>query len=194
MNQTQSEGNRNTRLIIAIAVLIPILAIAWWLGSPLFLSKSVSEEFPVIAGNVTADEIEQVMTIMAKTNEEMSEDMPAMTAEPILFASGSLRDGESFHEGSGQVSLYQLENGLSLLRLENLNVTNGPALHVYLSEHANPMNGNDVDTSGFVDLGSLKGNIGNQNYDIPADTDLSKIKSVVIYCKTFHVVFSVASL
>jgi Electron transfer DM13 len=193
VNQMQSKGNRNTRLIIAIAVLIPILAIAWWLGSPLFISKNVSEEFPV-ADNVTAAEIEQVMTTMAKTSEEMSENMPAMTAEPALLASGSLRDGESFHEGSGEVSIYQLENGSSLLRLENLNVTNGPALHVYLSEHTNPMNGNDVDSNGFIDLGGLKGNIGNQNYEIPAGVDLSKIKSVVIYCKTFHVVFSVASL
>lgn len=194
MNQTQHRGSRNIRLIIAVIVLIPIIAIAWWLGSPLFISKSVSEDFPVVAGGVTAAEIEQVMTIMAKTNEEMSEDMPVMTTEPTLLASGSLRDGESFHKGSGQVNIYQFENGSSLLRLENLNVTNGPALHVYLSEHANPMNGNDVDTSGFVDLGSLKGNMGNQNYEIPAGTDFSKIKSVVIYCKTFHVVFSVASL
>jgi hypothetical protein len=194
MNQTQNKGNRNLRLVIAVIVLIPILALAWWLGSPLFISKNVSEDFPVVAGGVTAAEVEQVMTIMAKTSEEMSEDMPAMTAEPTLVASGNLRDGESFHKGSGQVTIYQLEDGSQLLRLENLNVTNGPALHVYLSEHANPMNGNDVNTNGFVDLGDLKGNMGNQNYEIPAGTDLSKIKSVVIYCKTFSVVFSVASL
>lgn len=194
MNQTQTKGNRNLRLVIAVIVLIPILAIAWWLGSPLFISKSVSEDFPTQAGGVTAVEIEQVMTIMAKTNEEMNEDMPAMNAEPTLWASGSLRDGESFHKGSGQVNIYQLENDSYLLRLENLNVTNGPALHVYLSEHANPMNGNDIETNGFVDLSSLKGNMGNQNYEIPAGTDLSNIKSVVIYCKTFSVVFSVAAL
>jgi hypothetical protein len=194
MNQTQRTGNRNLRLIIAIIVLIPILALAWWLGSPLFISKSVSENFPVIAGGVTPAEIEQVMTIMAKTNEEVSKDMPAMTNEPTLLANGNLRDGESFHEGSGQVSIYQLEDGSQLLRLENLSVTNGPALHVYLSEHADPMNGNDVDSNGFVDLGNLKGNMGNQNYEIPDGTNISKIKSVVIYCKTFHVVFSVAAL
>jgi Electron transfer DM13 len=194
MNQTQHKGNRNLRLIIAAIILIPILAIAWWLGSPLFISKSVSEDFPVVTGGVTAAEIEQVMTIMAKTNEEMTEDIPVMSAEPTLLASGSLRDGESFHKGSGGVTIYQLEDNSYLLRLENLNVTNGPALHVYLSEHANPMNGNDVNTSGFVDLGDLKGNMGNQNYEIPAGTDLSEIKSVVIYCKTFSVVFSVASL
>jgi Electron transfer DM13 len=194
MNQTHNKGTRTTRLIITVIVLIPVLAVAWWLGSPLFISKSVSEDFPVVAGGVTAAEIEQVMTIIAKTNEEMSEDMPAMTAEPTLLASGSLRDGEAFHKGSGQVNMYQLEDGSQLLRLENLNVTNGPALHVYLSEHASPMNGNDIETSGFVDLGNLKGNMGNQNYEIPAGTDLSNIKSVVIYCKTFSVVFSVASL
>jgi hypothetical protein len=194
MNQTRNKGKRNTRLVIAVVMIIPILALAWWLGSPLLISKSVSEDFPVVTGGVTATEIEQVMTIMAKTNEEMNEAMPAMSTEPTLLASGNLRDGESFHKGSGVVNLYQLEDSSYLLRLENLNVTNGPALHVYLSEHADPMNGNDVNTSGFVDLGDLKGNMGNQNYEIPAGTDLSKIKSVVIYCKTFSVVFSVASL
>jgi hypothetical protein len=194
MNQTRNKGKRNTRLVIAVVMIIPILALAWWLGSPLLISKSVSEDFPVVTGGVTATEIEQVMTIMAKTNEEMNEAMPAMSTEPTLLASGNLRDGESFHKGSGVVNIYQLEDSSYLLRLENLNVTNGPALHVYLSEHADPMNGNDVNTSGFVDLGDLKGNMGNQNYEIPAGTDLSKIKSVVIYCKTFSVVFSVASL
>jgi hypothetical protein len=194
MNQTRNKGKRNTRLVIAVVMIIPILALAWWLGSPLLISKSVSEDFPVVTGGVTATEIEQVMTIMAKTNEEMNEAMPAMSTEPTLLASGNLRDGESFHKGSGGVNIYQLEDSSYLLRLENLNVTNGPALHVYLSEHADPMNGNDVNTSGFVDLGDLKGNMGNQNYEIPAGTDLSKIKSVVIYCKTFSVVFSVASL
>jgi hypothetical protein len=194
MNQTRNKGKRNTRLVIAVVMIIPILALAWWLGSPLLISKSVSEDFPVVTGGVTATEIEQVMTIMAKTNEEMNEAMPAMSTEPTLLASGNLRDGESFHKGSGVVNIYQLEDSSYLLRLENLNVTNGPALHVYLSEHANPMNSNDVNTSGFVDLGDLKGNMGNQNYEIPAGTDLSKIKSVVIYCKTFSVVFSVASL
>jgi hypothetical protein len=46
----------------------------------------------------------------------------------------------------------------------------------------------------YLDLGSLKGNLGNQNYDIPAGTDINQFKSVVIYCLPFHVVFSTADL
>ena len=47
---------------------------------------------------------------------------------------------------------------------------------------------------GYLDLGKLKGNRGNQNYPIPADVDISIFNSVVIYCKPFAVVFSVATL
>ncbi|MDH3600540.1 MAG: DM13 domain-containing protein [Candidatus Tectomicrobia bacterium] len=46
----------------------------------------------------------------------------------------------------------------------------------------------------YMDLGSLKGNIGSQNYPIPAETDIVPFKSVVIYCMPFHVVFSTATL
>ena len=56
------------------------------------------------------------------------------------------------------------------------------------------MSQRDVKTPGYIDLGKLKGNIGNQNYPIPADLDLSPGGSVVIYCVPFHVIFSVASL
>jgi hypothetical protein len=48
--------------------------------------------------------------------------------------------------------------------------------------------------AGYLDLGSLKGNIGNQNYEIPAGTDISEYQSVVIYCLPFHVIFSTATI
>ena len=73
-------------------------------------------------------------------------------------------------------------------------MTNGPDLHVILTPHPNPMSQADVKTAGYNDLGKLKGNIGNQNYPISADVDLSAGGSVVIYCLPFHVIFSVASL
>ena len=73
-------------------------------------------------------------------------------------------------------------------------MTNGPALHVYLSRHEDPDSPGEVKDLGFVDLGDLKGNRGNQNYPIPSDVDIAGYNSVVIYCKPFNVVFSVASL
>jgi hypothetical protein len=198
MNQTQAKGNRNLRLIIAVIVLIPILIIAWWLASPLWISKTVDESFPlsasaVIPTGVTQSEAEQVMMIMNKLGQDMSEPMPS-SASPEALLSGSFRDGDSFHKGSGQAIIYRLEDGSHVLRLEDINITNGPDLRVLLVNHADPQTRADVHDSGFVELGKLKGNMGSQNYEIPADVDLATVKSIVIYCKPFQVVFSVAAL
>ncbi len=73
-------------------------------------------------------------------------------------------------------------------------MTNGPELHVILSTHADPQGRDDVHQEGYLDVGKLKGNIGNQNYAIPVGTDVSALKTVVIYCQPFHVIFSVAAL
>ena len=94
----------------------------------------------------------------------------------------------------GEATIYRGPDGSRLLRLENFSVTNGPNLHVILTPRQNPTNRNDVMAAGYVDLGKIKGNVGNQNYEIPDDVDISNIESVVIYCVPFSVVFSVASL
>jgi hypothetical protein len=107
---------------------------------------------------------------------------------------GDFRDADSFHRGSGHATIYTTPDGSHLLRLENLDVTNGPALHVFLSPHADPGSSSEVKTEGYIDLGDLKGNRGNQNYPIPSGVDVSVFNSVVIYCVPFSVVFSVATL
>ena len=208
----------------AVIVLIPIVLVAWWLISPLFIDKSVDEELPftvgaVIPADMTRVEVEQIMAGMAKGGQEMTEPMPAMDgatltskevsrvtqlplrlldpgapAEPTKIKSGRFRDADGAHKGSGEAVIYRGSDGLNLLRLENLQVTNGPALHVILSPHANPQSREDLKTPGYVDLGSLKGNVGNQNYPIPEGVDVDALGSVVIYCMPFHVIFSVASL
>jgi hypothetical protein len=72
------------------------------------------------------------------------------------------------------------------LRLENLRVTNGPDLYVYLSR--------DKSASDFVSIGKLKANNGNQNYEITSETDLSKYDTVLIWCRPFSVLFGSAEL
>ncbi len=115
-------------------------------------------------------------------------------AGPVKLKEGNFRDADSFHKGSGQATIYRGPDGTLLLRLENFNVTNGPELHVILSPHPNPQSQSDLKAPGYVDLGKLKGNRGNQNYTIPNDVDVGAQGSVVIYCSPFHVIFSVATL
>ena len=138
---------------------------------------------------------EDEMGAVAKTDdEEMNEAMTeAMTAAEAV-KTGTFRDGESRHHGSGRATIYRIEDGSHVLRLEDFRVTNGPDLRVLLSSHPDPENPHDVKDQGYLELGKLKGNRGNQNYEIPAGVDINGQQSVVIYCKPFSVVFSVASL
>jgi hypothetical protein len=94
--------------------------------------------------------------------------------------------GDGIHNAEGLAKIITLEEGSKVLRIENLKVTNGPDLYVYLAT--------DTGSSDFVDLGRLKGNIGNQNYVIPDGTDLTKYNTVLIWCKLFSVLFGSAEL
>ena len=115
-------------------------------------------------------------------------------AATVKLKTGSFRDQDSFHKGSGEATIFRGPDGSLLLRLENLRVTNGPDLHVILSPHPDPGDQGELKGPGYIDLGKLKGNRGNQNYEIPDEVDVAATGSVVIYCKPFHVIFSVASL
>ena len=195
--------SKKVLLIVGVIVAIPVVAFAWWLVSPLFFSKTVVEEFPMSASaqipeNMTQDEAEKAMEVIAKIDmpamEEMPEMPPEMNDEPVAVASGQFRDGDSFHKGSGAVTLYRLPTGEGLVRFEGLNVTNGPDLRVLVTVHPDPMTRADVHDADYTEIGKLKGNKGDQNYDVPADLDLASIRSIVIYCAPFQVVFSVAPL
>lgn len=104
------------------------------------------------------------------------------------------QDQDVFHKGSGEATVFRGPDGEYLLRLEALDVTNGPDLHVILTPHSSPGRKDDVMAAGSVDLGKLKGNRGNQNYPISDDVDINAQRSVVIYCQPFSVIFSVAQL
>lgn len=97
------------------------------------------------------------------------------------------------HGTTGRAMLLTLDDGSRLLRLENFATDNGPDLRVYLSSAAATESGDAV-TQDFVDLGGLKGNMGNQNYEVPAEVDLSRFESVVIWCRRFSVAFGAAAL
>ena len=186
-------------IVGTVVVVVAIIAFAWWLVSPVFVSTTVDEEFPlaataVVPPDMTRAEVEKVMAEKAKVTQEMTEEMPDAMTSAEKIKSGSFLGVDRFHKGSGEATIYRLEDGSYALRLENFESTNGPDLHIILSPHPNPGSAGEVKTPGYVDLGKLKGNIGNQNYEIPAGTNVNSQMSVVIYCVPFSVVFSVASL
>ena len=125
------------RLFIIGAVLaIPVIAIGWWLAAPLFFEKEVNEEFPMSASaeipdDMTAEEVEAEMEKAAGQPDSETED-EMMDGEPAIISTGDFSDADEFHQGSGTATIYELEDGSHVLRLEDFEVTNGPDLHVLL--------------------------------------------------------------
>jgi hypothetical protein len=113
------------------------------------------------------------------------------TAEPVELARGTFISRE--HETTGTARILRLPDGQQILRLEGFETSNGPALFVYLSQ--NPADGEDGSfDDDYLDLGALKGNIGDQNYVIPAEIDPLGYTSVVVWCDRFSVSFGAADI
>jgi hypothetical protein len=155
-------------------------------------------EMPAEERQELEEEVMRIATVMPtkEMDEPMPTSIPEPTAtviqEPILITQGDFYGADDFHQGRGDAFIYQNPDGSYFLRFENFEVTNGPQLHVILGREPNPFN---HDTLGdYLDLGPLKGNIGDQNYVIPAGTDLETYGSVVIYCVPFRAIFAIAPI
>ena len=155
-------------IIIGLGAIL--LAIAWYAFRPelLFINKNVNEDFP--GGPAMASIDKGPMTITKGTFKGLA------------------------HETKGLASIYQLAEGKRTLRLTEFATSNGPDVHVYLVAGEVEKGNDAVKQAGFIDLGSIKGNIGDQNYDIPADADLNKYRTVSIWCARFGVNFGTATL
>ena len=125
-------------------------------------------------------------------NQKVNEQFPTAAAASDQLASGQFHSGA--HETKGVATVFQLADGKKTLRLTNFETSNGPDVHVYLVAAQDAKDNDTVTKAGFVDLGSLNGNIGDQNYDLPAGTDLGKYRAVTIWCKRFSVNFGTAPL
>jgi hypothetical protein len=108
-----------------------------------------------------------------------------------------LAKGE-FHKvekaGKGTATVYKLADGKRVLRLTDFETDNGPDLHVRLIAADDAKDTASAAKAEFVELAKLKGNKGNQNYDLPENVDLSKYRVVSIWCNRFSVNFAAAQL
>lgn len=119
----------------------------------------------------------------------------ASPAAPSQLAAGTLISHA--HDTSGVVRIVQNPDGTLVLSIENLSTTSGPDVHVWLSAADVVPGAAGTSTAGgaqYLDLGVIKGNLGNQVYDIPAGTDIAKYRSVDLWCVQFSVSFGAAQL
>jgi Electron transfer DM13 len=159
---------RKRNIMLGLGVIA--LAGLWYAFRPelLFINKTVNEDFPGGAA------------------------MASIEKGPMIVTQGNFKG--LAHETKGTASIYQLADGRRTLRLTEFETSNGPDVHVYLIAAAVEKGNDAVKAAGFIDLGSMKGNKGDQNYDIPADADLNKYRTVSIWCARFGVNFGTAPL
>jgi len=127
-------------------------------------------------------------------NRQVNEAMPVAkgTSSPQPLESGQFYS--ILHPTEGTASIYQLGDGTRVLRFTGFRTSNGPDVHVYMVAAEDAKDVATVENAGFVDLGVIKGNIGDQNYTLASDLDLAKYRAVSIWCKRFSVNFGAAAL
>jgi hypothetical protein len=127
-------------------------------------------------------------------NRRVNESMPTAEASSTSkrLASGTFHS--VVHDTSGTATIYQLADGSRVLRFTNFKTSNGPDVHVYLVAADDAKDSDTVKQAGFIDVGSIKGNIGDQNYTLSSNLDLSKYRAVSVWCKRFGANFGTAPL
>ncbi|MFG2973876.1 DM13 domain-containing protein [Streptomyces sp. NPDC048331] len=183
-----ADGKRRGRLIswAAVTALAVLGAGLYWFQPwKLWQDDRVSEALPTA----------QAAPPAASSPAQASTSPSPAPAGPQTLAQGSLISHE--HATTGTVKLIRLPDGSQTLRLENLDTSNGPDLRVWLTD-APVKEGADgwgvFDDGKYVSLGKLKGNKGDQNYEIPADVNVADYTSVTIWCDRFNVSFGAAEL
>jgi hypothetical protein len=123
----------------------------------------------------------------------VNENMPTQSGgAPVILTTGLFHSNA--HETAGTATIYRLSDGTRMLRLTGFETSDGPDVQVYLVAAEDVNDDSTVKQAGFVNLGSLKGNIGDQNYPIPGDLNLASYRAVTIWCRRFSVNFGTAPL
>lgn len=153
------------KIAISAVVVIALVA-AWFAFRPerLVVNKAVNEAFPASSSESSAQAIE--------------------TGTFYGIA----------HPTGGTATIYRLADGTRVLRFTNFKTSNGPDVHIYMVAADDAKDSASVERVGFIDLGQIKGNMGDQNYTLGPDVDLSKYRAVSVWCKRFSVNFGAAPL
>jgi Electron transfer DM13 len=172
---------RRTWIVVAVV----LGGIGWYLFRPelLFVNQRVNEPLPAGTSEVTEAPVMPTISVQGAGT-------AGKAAEPVLTG----RFHSVAHETKGRATVHQLPGGSRILRLTQFETSNGPDVRVYLVAAADATDDETVTKAGFVELGRLKGNQGDQNYDVPADLDLAKYRAATIWCKRFSVNFGTAPL
>ncbi len=160
------------RVVVGVIVGIVVAGAAWAVFRPelLVLDKRAADPFPGQSPAATASAPESARALVSGTFRGLA------------------------HETRGTATIHELAGGKRILRLSGFETSNGPDVRVLLVAAGDVPDNDTVRSAGSVELGSLKGNIGDQNYDVPAGLDLGRYRSVVIWCNRFGVNFGTASL
>jgi hypothetical protein len=182
---------------ITLTAVVLIAVVLVWFQPQALLFDRVVDEAPPTADVPPEPATRDAASPKAATPEPATPEPPVTLPppepeRPAVLSRGSFTSRNRYTV-EGQALVHQLADGSRLLRLEDFSSTNGPDLFVYLTAAAADGSDEDMDAD-FVDLGVLKGNIGNQNYEIPGDVDLDRYATVVIWCRRFTVSFGAADL
>jgi len=185
---------------LVVGTVLGVFLLYWFQPWKLFTNRVANEPFPgapvATAPTVTpsAEPTPQpsLSTPTAPSPAPAPSPSPSPTpVGPVTVASGEFRGID--HHTEGTALLIQLEDGSYVLRFEGFETSDGPDVRIYLSAAPADAAEGDHDDD-FIDLGAMTANIGDQNYAIPAGTDIDRFQSAVVWCRRFSTGFGVAPL
>ena len=183
-------------LAVGLVVAVAVFALFWFQPHKLFVDDRVDEGVPEARGTTTATATSDAGDPDARAGAAPEATPPTSAPpppsdEPVDLATGSFVSLD--HSATGTVRVLLLADGRRFVRFEGFETENGPDLYVYLT--ANPAGGPEqAFDDDYVDLGRLQGNVGDQNYELTPDVDLSAYTSVVVWCDRFDSAFGAANL
>jgi hypothetical protein len=170
-------------------------AVAMYLLSPLFISNASYLSFPTL-GMMPSRTARPATATPDPTETPVSS--PTIQDDEAIFESSSsllIWQADFYavaHPGRGSANVYMMEDGSLIVRLEDFEVEDGPELHVYLTDQDPVQNTEGIELTNAIDLGELRGLIGDQSYLVPSGLDLSQYLSVVIWCEPYLIPFIAA--